>query len=241
MHRFILALVLGGLSVGANAATVDFESYVSPAAGSTPVVSSGFSDEIDGLTLAAGGINYSIAPADWADARSNLSFANNGTNYGRCFTNSGAPCLLLSSPEYFSLSSIDLAEYGSTSFPSLLDSVLVTGYRSDGTQLTRSILLDNIVDGMGGQDDFEIFAFDTSWSDLWKVDLGPADGPARNIFSFDNIVYQNSGVLNTSYAGFLEDYPDIDDAPVPTIPIPATFWLFGSALGLLGWMRRRKR
>jgi hypothetical protein len=24
-----------------------------------------------------------------------------------------------------------------------------------------------------------------------------------------------------------------------TIPIPATAWLFGSALGLLGWLRRK--
>jgi hypothetical protein len=29
--------------------------------------------------------------------------------------------------------------------------------------------------------------------------------------------------------------------PPAIVPIPATFWLFGSALGLLGWVRRRKR
>jgi hypothetical protein len=27
---------------------------------------------------------------------------------------------------------------------------------------------------------------------------------------------------------------------VPSVPIPATVWLFGSALGILGWMRRNK-
>jgi hypothetical protein len=32
--------------------------------------------------------------------------------------------------------------------------------------------------------------------------------------------------------------PTVPDSP-PTVPVPATAWLFGSALGLLGWIRRR--
>ena len=31
----------------------------------------------------------------------------------------------------------------------------------------------------------------------------------------------------------------IDNIVVSTIPIPAAVWLFGSGLGLLGWMRRK--
>jgi len=34
--------------------------------------------------------------------------------------------------------------------------------------------------------------------------------------------------------------PGIDNVQLNAIPIPAAVWLFGSGLGLLGWMRRRK-
>jgi hypothetical protein len=33
---------------------------------------------------------------------------------------------------------------------------------------------------------------------------------------------------------------DVDIMTITAIPVPAAFWLFGSALGGLGWMRRRK-
>jgi hypothetical protein len=32
----------------------------------------------------------------------------------------------------------------------------------------------------------------------------------------------------------------VHDGNVGVIPIPAAAWLFGSALGLLGWIRRKK-
>lgn len=34
-------------------------------------------------------------------------------------------------------------------------------------------------------------------------------------------------------------YAHLDDITVNVVPIPAAAWLFGSALGLLGWMRRK--
>lgn len=33
---------------------------------------------------------------------------------------------------------------------------------------------------------------------------------------------------------------DLDNINVTTVPVPAAVWLFGSALGFLGWSRRRK-
>jgi hypothetical protein len=47
--------------------------------------------------------------------------------------------------------------------------------------------------------------------------------------------------LNTGCAtsdGLCCGTSETDDCP-PMVPIPAAVWLFGSALGLLGWMRRK--
>ena len=42
----------------------------------------------------------------------------------------------------------------------------------------------------------------------------------------------NSPVFDT-------DYWKLDNISVNIVPIPAAVWLFGSALGLLGWARQR--
>jgi len=63
------------------------------------------------------------------------------------------------------------------------------------------------VDGADGAEDFQTLAFDSIWSDLAWVRLGPADGAARNIFNIDNVVYQAS-----------------------IVPIPAAAYLFASGL-----------
>jgi hypothetical protein len=41
------------------------------------------------------------------------------------------------------------------------------------------------------------------------------------------------GLLGSGGAGF------IDDISATVVPVPAAVWLFGSALGLLGWMKRK--
>ena len=33
----------------------------------------------------------------------------------------------------------------------------------------------------------------------------------------------------------------VDNISIQVVPVPAAVWLFGSALGLLGWMRRSSR
>jgi hypothetical protein len=48
-------------------------------------------------------------------------------------------------------------------------------------------------------------------------------------------------LYNAYYGWAVHDGDVADLPPVPSVPIPATFWLFGSALGLLGWIRRERR
>jgi hypothetical protein len=72
--------------------------------------------------------------------------------------------------------------------------------------------------------------------------------------SFDNMVLQittdDSGAITDITGFYVLEYIIIGDAPnswvggvinmsTAVIPVPAAVWLFGSALGLLGWIRRR--
>jgi hypothetical protein len=83
--------------------------------------------------------------------------------------------------------------------------------------------------------------------------VDPVDATARNNASFDNLVMKVStdgggNVVNVE-AYYLIQYDIISPGYnswvggilsfTQVIPVPAAVWLFGSALGLLGWMRRR--
>lgn len=69
----------------------------------------------------------------------------------------------------------------------------------------------------------------------------PVDGPARAAVEFDPV----TGLLRIFKEGYSPSTPAGSDLyhdltlDVQIIPVPAAVWLFGSALGLLGWARRR--
>jgi hypothetical protein len=83
----------------------------------------------------------------------------------------------------------------------------------------------------------------------FEVKNGVAPGSAihigvDNLFLFDDVV---SGSFFTNKAcppgiscGNSDFTPDYSGATVNVVPIPAAVWLFASALGALGWSRRRK-
>jgi hypothetical protein len=46
-------------------------------------------------------------------------------------------------------------------------------------------------------------------------------------------------LITLDIASIFDDPIVMFPATITTVPVPGTIWLFGSALGLLGWMRRR--
>ena len=116
----------------------------------------------------------------------------------------------------FDLYSIDLGEYGGTASIQA-DSITVIGTLASGGEVQQIFKLDGIWDN-GPLDDLETFVLDGNFRDLKKVEVwGPDDGLGNTIgFSFDNIV-------------------------VGAVPVPASAWLFGSALISLGGLRRRRQ
>ncbi|RKZ82379.1 MAG: hypothetical protein DRQ39_10775, partial [Gammaproteobacteria bacterium] len=94
---------------------------------------------------------------------------------------------------------------------------------------------------------FQIFEEESSVLDMSFVDLANAV-----LFFDDNILNLGSwftgqdGVLNLKFqldglANIMGDTVKLDFlVATQTVPLPTAFWLFVSALGLAGWMRRKK-
>jgi hypothetical protein len=87
-------------------------------------------------------------------------------------------------------------------------------------------------------------------SDYLAVMLFPLEGAPLLELSFAASLTNAGGVIaiegvGESLCGQECTYPilglrDITSGQISAVPVPAAVWLFGSALGGLGWMRRRK-
>ena len=65
-------------------------------------------------------------------------------------------------------------------------------------------------------------------------------GPAQSIADFSGFTYTDSGGTRTyENGGATTGSIWVFSSNVAAVPVPAAAWLFGSALGLLGWARRR--
>ena len=87
------------------------------------------------------------------------------------------------------------------------------------------------------------------FGDFFGIFMDPAESLGSLVVSLDAVGLGTIGIaINSSFGPFL----DLGFAPIPValsgatvdvtaavIPVPAAVWMFGSALGLLGFLRRR--
>jgi hypothetical protein len=60
-------------------------------------------------------------------------------------------------------------------------------------------------------------------------------------FGNHNPDFQSLAINNPKFAEYFQSmHPELTGIASSVVPIPASVWLFGSALGALGWARRRK-
>ena len=116
----------------------------------------------------------------------------------------------------FSLSSADIFVReqfpGGAGFPNVSDAVLIQGWDA-ADNLISELSVSRLAVGVGWQS----VAFDSSWTGISRLRITAQDVdcacPTKSELYIDNIV-------------------------VDVVPIPAAVWLFASALGLIGWLRR---
>ena len=86
----------------------------------------------------------------------------------------------------------------------------VTGYLDGGGIVSKALNVD--------AEPPQLITFGSTWSNLVSVDI-------------------QLNVTDDGHDAF--DTFSIDNVSVQAVPVPAAVWLFGSGLGLLGWLRRR--
>ncbi len=130
---------------------------------------------------------------------------------------------------------------------------LLVNFDNGGTFLDGSVVLKGGISDLGIPHQTTLVTADiTKWA--WGNEDGSA-GPTFDLFGFqtDNIVCSPLLLITCTVSESV--YVQLDDPfsgsfnnsfkttgiATTTVPLPAVAWLFGSALGLLGWVGRRNK
>lgn len=217
----LIPILFAALAFSAHAAVIDFED-VAEGTESTSIVSGGFRFQANN----AGAIYVTNG------ARCDPVCASNGTRTllaaGVLLGYADEVTVSVAAGGDFRITSVDAAEL--FSFPFLDDGATMINYMglADGAVVASgSFLLDQLVDGPGGAEDFQRFVLPGTVVDTFIfTGLGSVTG--NDGFSLDNLVVE-----------IVDDGgPDPDPDPEP-VPEPGTIAL--GALGIIGMSLARRR
>lgn len=220
----LIPVLCAALVFNAQAAVIDFEDVAEGTEG-TSIVSGGFRFDANnaGAIYVTNGAR--CAPACASNGTRTLMAAGVLLGYADQVTVS------LAAGGDFRLSSVDAAEL--FPFPFLADGAAVITFQgfADGAMVTGgSLMLDQLVDGPGGFNDFQTFTLPGTVVDTFVfTGLGSLTG--NDGFTLDNFVVELAG-------GGPDPDPDPDPDPVE-MPEPGTMAL--GALGIIGMAFARRR
>ena len=213
MRKLILASALSLCCISANAAGVyvltDVSTY-NQFTGFAPSPVSGGSLPLAGTATVDGAGNVSITGLQWSNNSFGQIYTYTGGNWST--TVGGTSITNSGTCTTIAGGSCTDPSFGLTALGG--SSVFETGFTNDGS-------------------------VDTSFCPPVGITPGPSGGLCNQI-----AVVENEGVslIITEQSEF---FPTVENTPFgyqltfTPIPVPAAVWLFGSALGLLGWIRRK--
>jgi len=161
------------------------------------------------------------------DTSVSMDFSNFDGTYWTDFTLSAEGANADTANDFARFSAIDNVYDAGTYLEYALD-VTVSGL--EGSLSGGEIVANNHPTGVTGSFTaiFELADPDSAVNDgFYTIDL---------IFDMENWAFANNGMLVGPYEEGGNIYSSLF---VANVPVPAAVWLFGSALGLLGWARRR--